>query len=273
MSTEFATSKTRLLEVNPLTNSARKACSSRAAAFADVDSSAALKSDSFRLNLSEPSTRAINGIAQVLRRPKGTIVFYEGDTVRGVYILFEGRANVITADSGGKTFVLKVALPGDVLGLNSVFADTFHSATVETVQACRFAFIAREDFVKLTKEHSDACFFFAQRLGRECHSTYEMIRSMARPILRRLAGFLISCCANGCEEGGVVRTNLVLTHEAIAQRIGCSRETVSRTLSCLKRKRAVELAGTTLLVYDRTALESLNANYFPAQNRVSVANY
>jgi CRP/FNR family transcriptional regulator len=227
---------------------------------AELESTGAPTDGSLFSNLSEPSIRVINEIAQVGRRPKGAIIFFEGDTADGVYILYEGRANVITVDSEGKTLILKVALPGDVLGLNSILAGIFEAATVQTAQPCRFAFIAREDFVKLIKEHSDACFFFAQRLGRDCHSAYDVIRAMARPVLGRLAWFLITCCENARAEKGVVRTNFVLTHEAIAQRIGCSRETVTRTLGELKRKQVVELVGTSLVVHDRTALESLSAS-------------
>jgi CRP/FNR family transcriptional regulator, cyclic AMP receptor protein len=174
--------------------------------------------------------------------------------------LCEGRANIVTANAEGKTLVLRVALPGDVLGLNSVLTGTPHTATLETSQPCRFAFIAREDFLRFIKEHSDACLYFAQRLGQDCHSAYDLARSMASPVSRRLARFLVSCCGNGCVEEGIVRVKPFLTHESIAQRIGCSRETVSRLLSNFRRRGIAELVGTTLLVHDRTTLESLSAS-------------
>jgi CRP/FNR family transcriptional regulator len=50
---------------------------------------------------------------------------------------------------------------------------------------------------------------------------------------------------------------LALTHEDIAQLLGTSRETVSRALSDLKRKKVAELRGATLVVHDRTALAKL----------------
>ena len=258
MSIGLATSETRFGGLCPTLYSDDKGRVRHVLPHAKADSTSVPAGNSLFSDLSEPAIRVINEIAQVCRRPKGAIMFFEGDPALGVYILYEGRANVITVDSEGKTLILKVALPGDVLGVNSVFADTLQAATVETVEPCRFAFIAREDFVKLIKEHSDACFFFAQRLGLDCHSAYDVIRSMAKPILRRLARFLISSCESGCLEDNVVRTHFVLTHEAIGQRIGCSRETVCRLLGELKRKQVVELVGTTLLLHDRAALESLS---------------
>ena len=225
-----------------------------------VDLNAEPIDQNFLPGMSELSIRAINQISHLRKHPKGTVLFFEGDTTSGVYVLFEGRANVLTANTEGKTLILRVALPGDVLGLNSVLAGMSHAVTVETIQACQFAFIAREDFLKFVKEHSDACLYFAQRLGRDCHAAYDVIRSMCNPVSTRLARFLLSCCANGHENEGVVRAYVVLTHETIAQRIGCSRETVSRTLSDFKRKGVAELVGTTLLVHDLVALECLSVS-------------
>ena len=55
------------------------------------------------------------------------------------------------------------------------------------------------------------------------------------------------------------RVTLALTHEEIAQLIGASRETVTRTLSEFKRQRTIELHGATLILKNRLALESLVA--------------
>ena len=257
MSIGLATSETRFGGLCPATYSDDKGRVKHVLPSAKADSTNVPAGNSLFSDLSEPSIRAMNEIAQVCRRPKGAIMFYEGDPALGVYLLYEGRANVVTVDSEGKTLILKVALPGDALGVNSVFAETLQAATVETVEPCRFAFIAREDFLEFLQEHSDACLYFARRLGQDCQCAYDVVRSMVGPVSRRLARFLVSCCGSGRENKRIIRVELALTHEAIAQRIGCSRETVSRVLSSFKRRGVVELAGTTLLVHDRAALESL----------------
>jgi CRP/FNR family transcriptional regulator, cyclic AMP receptor protein len=48
-----------------------------------------------------------------------------------------------------------------------------------------------------------------------------------------------------------------MTHEEMAQRIGSSRETVTRLLSDLKKKQLIRLDGSTLVIPDRGALEAL----------------
>jgi CRP/FNR family transcriptional regulator len=48
-----------------------------------------------------------------------------------------------------------------------------------------------------------------------------------------------------------------MTHEEMAQRIGSSRETVTRLLSDLKRKQLIRSDGATLVIQNRAALEAL----------------
>ena len=56
-----------------------------------------------------------------------------------------------------------------------------------------------------------------------------------------------------------------MTHEEMAQRIGSSRETVTRLLSHLKKKRLIRIEGTTLVIRDRTGLEALAVEPSPLE--------
>jgi len=57
----------------------------------------------------------------------------------------------------------------------------------------------------------------------------------------------------------VVRAHakLNLTHEDMAQLMGTSRESITRTLSQLRKKDIVELEGSTLIIHNKLALEQL----------------
>ncbi len=48
-----------------------------------------------------------------------------------------------------------------------------------------------------------------------------------------------------------------MTHEEMAQRIGSSRETVTRLLRDLREKHLIRLDGPTLVIRDRVALQAL----------------
>ena len=98
-----------------------------------------------------------------------------------------------------------------------------------------------------------------QQLSNECQSAYEMVRSigLSHSVSEKLARLLLQWSNDGQVTGDSIRLKIALTHEELAQLIGTSRETVTRTLGELKKRRVLELTGSTLLIRNRAALEGL----------------
>jgi CRP/FNR family transcriptional regulator, cyclic AMP receptor protein len=219
------------------------------------------RTESFFCNVSPQTAKVLGEIRRTSSYPAGAILFMEGEPARGVYIVCQGRVKLLTTNSDGKTLIFKIAKPGDILGLNPAISGTPHEITAETLQPTQLAYVSREDFLKFIKEHGDACLQVAQHLGRDCHSAYEVIRSigLSNSVEEKLARFLVEWSAGAPVTNGGLRVKLALTHEEIAQLIGCSRESVSRSFSEFKRRRLVEVNGSTLLVQDKAALEEMAA--------------
>jgi hypothetical protein len=93
-----------------------------------------------------------------------------------IFMLCQGQAKLSTTSRDGKTFILRIAKPGEVLGLHSVVTDKPYDATVETMQPCQLNFVNREDFLRFLKDHSDACLQAAQQISRQCLDAYEVVR-------------------------------------------------------------------------------------------------
>ena len=219
------------------------------------------RTDAFFCKLSPRAAQSLVEIRRTSSYPAGAILFMEGEQARGVYIICEGRVKLLTTNSDGKTLIFKIAKPGEILGLNATLAGTPHEITAEALQPARLAYIGREDFLKFIRENGEACLHVAQHLGRDCHSAYEVIRSigLSNSVEEKLARFLVEWSAETPVTNGVQRLKLALTHEEIAQLIGCSRESVSRSFSDLKRRHLVEVNGSTLVVTNKGALEHLAA--------------
>lgn len=257
-----------MVEERPQTNTyrtatqpARKPSSQYGLSAAENCATCKMQKVNFFYRLPEKAMREWDRIRHVSSYPGGAVLFMEGEAALGVHILCQGRVKLLTTNSEGKTFILMIAQPGQVFGLNSIVTGRPHELTVETIQRSQIAYVSREDFLRLIKESGEACLRVAQQLGQECHSAYEVIRSLglANSVSEKLAKFLVGWSAEGRERDGAVRVKLALTHEELAQLIGCSRESVTRTLSDFKRQRLVELNGSTLLVWNKAGLEMLAA--------------
>ena len=258
---QLVTPSTTFVHFQPLADLSRKLNSPYGLPIVDDCATCKLRCDSFFCALSPESRRDLDEIKHTTSYPEGALVFVEGQSARGVYILCQGRAKLMATSRDGRTLILKIAEPGEILGLHAVISGKVHELTVETLQPSQLAFVAREDFLKFLKTHGDACLNAAQHLSRDCHAAYESMRSigLSHSVTEKLARFLLRWAANGKITDGMIRAKMTFTHEEIAQLIGSSRETVTRTLADLKRRHVAELYGSTLLVHNRAALAGLAA--------------
>jgi CRP/FNR family transcriptional regulator len=194
--------------------------------------------------------------------PAGAVLFVEGQSPRGVYLICNGRVKLTTASRDGKTLILRIAQPGEALGLHGTVSGKHHELTAETLQPCQLDFVKRDDFLRFLSSHADACLVAAQHLSHDCQSAYEMIRSLglSHSVSEKLARLLLEWATKGEETDEGIRIKIALTHEEIAQLIGTSRETVTRVLGEFREKRFAQLRGSTLLIRNKAALEQLIGN-------------
>jgi CRP/FNR family cyclic AMP-dependent transcriptional regulator len=191
--------------------------------------------------------------------PADAVLFVEGQTARGIFVLCSGTVKLSTASKEGKMLILKQAQAGEVLGLSAAISGTNYEMTAETASACQLNFISRQDLMKLLQKESEVGTHAATWLSHEFQSAYRDIHDLvlARSSSGKLARLLLSCAPAGVQQSQELRLRSVMTHEEMAQRIGSSRETVTRLLSDLKKKRLIRLQGATLVIRNRTGLEAL----------------
>lgn len=217
-----------------------------------------LKSEGFFCKLSKVALKALDSIRFMSGYPKGAVLFVEQEAPRGVFVLCKGRVKLSMTSSEGKTVILRIVQPGEVLGLHAVVSGQSYQASAETLQPCQVNFVRRDDFLRFLSQHTEASLRAAQHLSGSYQAACEQIRSLglAHSASEKLARFLLESSLKGQETSRGIRVRLTMTHEEIGQVIGTSRETVTRTFGALKNKHLVAVNGSVLLIPNRTALES-----------------
>ena len=220
-----------------------------------------LRPDTFFCALSSASLEAFKQIRHAAVFPGSAVIFVQGQSPGGIFALCQGEAKLSCTSIDGRTLILRIAKPGEILGLDAVVTGKPYELTAETLEPCQLNFVSRKDFLQFLKQHSDACLRAAQHISRDCREAYDSVRAvgLSHSISGRLAKFLLASATNGRVANGVVRARLALTHEDIAQVLGTTRETITRTLSELRKKDIVELKGSTLIIHNKPALEHLVA--------------
>jgi len=220
-----------------------------------------LRKNQWFCGLSLQGLKSLGEASHITMYPAGALLFVEGQAPRGVYVLCSGKVKLSTTSREGKVLILRIAQPGEVLGLSAVIAGEAFEVTAETTEPCQVNFIDRAALLERIEKNGELGLRSSLALSREFQSAYRDIHELvlARSSAGKLARLLLSWTPHKerTAESGEIRIRPTLTHEEMAQMIGSSRETVTRLIGDLKKKELIRLDGSTLVIQNRLALEAL----------------
>jgi len=124
------------------------------------------------------SLKAFDEIKSLGSFPRSTVLFAEGRPVRGIYILCDGRAKLSICSDTGKRLTLRVAGPGEVLGLGATLSNSPYEITAELLDNSQVVFVRRKDLLKFLREHREVCMEVVRMLSQDLHGAYERVRSI-----------------------------------------------------------------------------------------------
>jgi CRP/FNR family cyclic AMP-dependent transcriptional regulator len=213
----------------------------------------------FFCQLSAPALMDFNTLKSSAIYPAGAVLFIEKQDPRGVFVLCAGQVKLSISSSEGKTLILRIAKPGEILGLMATMSNTPYEVTAETLHPCQVAFVRREDFLRFLAKHPEAYQGVVKQLSTLYSGACEQLRTvgLSASASEKLARLLLNWSSETQGPKQCAPVRLPLTHEEIAEFIGSTRETVTRTLSDFKSRQLVVLQGSTLLISNRPALETI----------------
>lgn len=211
--------------------------------------------------LSLAELKELDAIRIVSSLPMGAILFVEQQTPRGIYILCAGKVKLCFTSHAGKTLVLRIAKPGDVLGMEAVLAGLPFEATAEALAPTQVAFIASREFKQFLSRHPS----ILERLAAHAAFHYDMACKQlqtvgfGRSVVRKIASFLLDRCRGERWRQNGTTLSLGLSHEQIAECLGTTRESVTRSISELRNNGLLEQNGARLIIRDRSALQDFGS--------------
>ncbi len=212
-------------------------------------------------NLSPVALAEFDALGFEAAFPKGTILFQEDEPSNNVLVLCTGQVKLSCGSRDGKTLILKIALPGDVLGLSAVLTGSRYEVTAETVELTQIKKIRRPDFLAFIQKQGEASLHAAQALSEEYKSAFFDARRLALSgsAAGRLASVLLDWGRTASCGKPEMRFTMALTHEELASLSGSSRETVTRTLTKFQKDKLIRIDGSSIVILSPDGLEHLAA--------------
>lgn len=172
--------------------------------------------------------------------PKNAIIINEGDPTDALYVLLSGRVKIFLSGDSGREFVLGTAGPGEYFGEVALDGGP-RSASVMTLEPCRCAIVPRRDMEAFVVSHPAVALVIMKNLSRRVRVLTESVKNLA---LMDVYGRVARMLQEAADNGGV----LALTQQGIADRVGASRQMVSRIMTDLEAGGYVARRGRGLAV-------------------------
>lgn len=204
---------------------------------------------------------AVAAVAKNRRHAKDEVVFHEDESGDVFCLIRDGKVKVTMISPEGKEIILSMLGPGDFFGEMSLLDNQPRSATVIATENLELLIIWRSDFLQLLHENFSITRKVLAELSRRLRSASDRIESLATmDVYGRFARFLLDLAAkNGkpLANGYVAVTRP--THQAIANTIGTSRETVSRLIHDLMSQDLLLSEGKTIYLR-KSAIEHFRSD-------------
>ena len=196
-------------------------------------------------------------LAVVTEVDAGRTFIEEGEPAENFFNITAGTAKLYKLLPDGRRQITGFAGPGHFLGLAVSSTYAFSAEAIDSVRFCRFS---RPKLRKLLVEFPKLEQRLLEVASNELVAAQEQMLLLGRKTAReRLASFLLAQSVQGPSCMGTHgRIKLAMTRSDIADYLGLTIETVSRTLSRLRVEKLIDIPNTSdVMILNPVALEKL----------------
>jgi CRP/FNR family transcriptional regulator len=209
-------------------------------------------------SLADSERDALFRIGKSLRVDKDELIFRAGTPSDYVYVIINGRAKIYELSPQGKEVIMWFCFPGELFGLAEVWTGAprnVYAQACSTVELVRFD---RWRFRQFLVQHPDLAMHVIDILAGRLRALGDMLLAFtSTDVTARLVKLLARLFQHyGRNRDGSICIDIPLSHQEMADMIGCCRQTVTSTLGELKRRHGLTTGRRLLCIQARTPLEA-----------------
>jgi CRP/FNR family transcriptional regulator, cyclic AMP receptor protein len=210
-------------------------------------------------NLNDAALHRFDNLGELMRLPRRSVVFEEGQHARSVFFVCAGQLKLSTTSKDARTMIVRLAGPGDVLGLSAMLNNLAHEVTAETIEPTQLKSVPKQEFLEFLDTFSEVGKKTAEILAWEYRAVFLEARRLALSgsAAGKLAQLLIEWAHTAACGQPELRFTMALTHEELASMAGISRETATRLLNQFERNHLITRSGSSLTILNPADLSEL----------------
>jgi CRP/FNR family nitrogen fixation transcriptional regulator len=203
---------------------------------------------------SHPLTGSLEMMGAPMSFGRNEEIYGESEPAEYLYKVVGGAVRAYKVLHDGRRQIGAFYLPGDIFGLE--FGDE-HSSSAEAISNATVLVFKRTAVLAAAKRDNDVARQLWQMTARELRQVQVHMLLLIKSAQERLVAFLLAMAAR---TAGAENFELPMSRQDIADYLGLTIETVSRTLTQLEKDAAIAVPSSRRIVLrNRAALNRLNA--------------
>ncbi len=211
---------------------------------------------------SKKSLDLINEYGTIIRCEKGQHIFYEGESVEGIFFVLSGMIKIFKSGLNGKQQIIRLAKPNDIIGHRGLGGKNIYPIGAEAIEDSKVCFIETQLFFEILRNDSEFAIWLILFYAEELKNTETRIRDQAQMSIREKIADAIMMIAKAY---GIDARNFLkaqLSRGDIADLAGTNNEQVSRFLSEFEQDNIIELKGKTIKILNLELLKDKLKYYY-----------
>lgn len=209
--------------------------------------------------MSSSEMQEMERITRMQEVKKRQPLYLPGDPSSNVYLLKQGRVKLANTGASGKEVTFEILEPGEIFGEMEALEGSPRETAAEALDDTLICVIRREDFDHYLATHPNVTVKLSKLIGLRLRKIQTRVEDLVfRDVPARLSHLLLELRkTDGVPTGTSTRLHIKLTHQEMANLIGCSRETVSATLGQFRDEGLIQMDGRTIIIMNEKGLSKL----------------
>jgi len=194
---------------------------------------------------------------QVKSYRKKDLIFSEGDTPLGLYLLEKGKIKIFKSHELGKDLITRLLQPGDFFGYLPLLKGIPHSSSAEALEDVEITVFPSDDFFTLLERSPQVSKRFVGLLAGKMHEEQEKLLALAYSSVRKRTAEALLTLRERYHDGSDKEFTMAIARDDLANMVGTATESLIRTLSDFRAEGLIQISGSAITLVNVDKLKSM----------------
>lgn len=205
-------------------------------------------------DLDKSEIETLREIGSIRRLRRGEVLFFEGDSAVGFYILLSGRVRIYKSSPEGREYTLHIIRSGQMFAEAAIFQGDTFPANCAALDESTAIFFPKEQFISLISRSPQMSLKMISALSGFVRDLNQQVENLSlKEVSARLASHLLRMSEASGQDSVILDTSKA----ELASQLGTISETLSRNLGHLRDRDVIRVSGNRIEIVDRQLLESI----------------